>query len=337
MMVRLLSWALFSIGSSAALSIHNAQADQSPLADSPRLLESPEEALWTGPLLASSASTLPQGHWLIEPYLYDSVAVGRFDRRGDRSSEPHQATVGSLAYLIYGVTERVSVGVIPRFAYRNASGPQGSSGFGMGDFSVQAQYRLTQFSEEYRVPTTSVIVIETLPTGKYDRLDVNDDSALGGGAYITTLALYSQYYFWFPTGRILRTRLNVGYAWPSSAAVADNSVYGTSAGFNGHARLGQTVMVDAACEYSLTRNWVLALDILSEHDDNTRITGTTVGPPIAAGYVSSLGSNAQLVVAPAIEFNWNAHIGLIAGTRIVGLGRNVTQTLVAVVALNLVF
>ena len=206
-----------------------------------------------------------------------------------------------------------------------------------GDFSVQAQYRLTEFSEEYRVPTTSVILIETLPTGKYDHLEVNSDSALGGGAYITTLALYSQYYFWLPTGRILRTRLNVGYAWPSSAAIADNSVYGTSLGFKGHARLGQTVMVDAACEYSLTRNWVLALDIVGEHDDNTRVAGTLVGTGIAAEYLSNLGPSAQLVFAPAIEFNWNEHIGVIAGTRIVGLGRNATQTIAGVVALNMVF
>lgn len=337
MNVQLLSCALSWIVASATVFMPSALAEQSTATDSPTSVESRDEALWTGPLLASSASTLPQGHWLFEPYLYNSVAVGRFDGRGDRSSERHSATVGSLAYLIYGATERVSVGVIPKFAYRNASGPGGSSGFGMGDFSVQAQYRLTQFSEEHRVPTTSVIVIETLPTGKYDRLDENSQSALGSGAYITTLAFYSQYYFWLPTGRILRTRLNVGFAWPGSASVADSSVYGTSAGFSGHARVGRTATMDAACEYSVSRNWVLALDIVGEHDDNTRVTGKGVGPSFAGGYASSLGSSAQLVIAPAIEFNWNAHVGVIAGTRIAGLGRNATQTLAGVVALNMVF
>ena len=31
------------------------------------------DAWWTGPLLAASASTLPQGHFLVEPYIYDVI------------------------------------------------------------------------------------------------------------------------------------------------------------------------------------------------------------------------------------------------------------------------
>ncbi|MGH8303011.1 MAG: transporter, partial [Steroidobacteraceae bacterium] len=33
--------------------------------------ETMDEAWWTGPLLAPNAATLPHGHWLVEPYLYD--------------------------------------------------------------------------------------------------------------------------------------------------------------------------------------------------------------------------------------------------------------------------
>src|SRR5262245_41989289 len=66
------------------------------------------DAWWTGPLLAASASTLPQGHVLIEPYLFDITARGRFDAQGDRHAISDEHTVGSLTYMLYGVTDRIT-------------------------------------------------------------------------------------------------------------------------------------------------------------------------------------------------------------------------------------
>ena len=39
---------------------------------SPR--QSLDDAWWTGPIIANSAVTLPQGHVLIEPYLFDVIS-----------------------------------------------------------------------------------------------------------------------------------------------------------------------------------------------------------------------------------------------------------------------
>jgi len=69
---------------------------------------------------------------------------------------------------------------------------------------------------------------------------------LGTGAYSTTLALYSQYFFWMPNGRILRTRLDLSYSISGSASVRDVSVYGTGEGFKGRARPGNTAVINAA-------------------------------------------------------------------------------------------
>ena len=50
--------------------------------------QSREDAWWTGPMLAPSAATLPSGHMLIEPYLFDVMSDGRFDANGTRQSAP---------------------------------------------------------------------------------------------------------------------------------------------------------------------------------------------------------------------------------------------------------
>jgi hypothetical protein len=304
-------------------------------------LQSLDEAWWTGPLLAASASTLPQGHFLIEPYVYDSVTYERFDRNGARADAPREETFGSLTYVLYGLTDLVSVGLLPRFGYNQAPGGTGSSGIGSGDLAVQGQYRLTQFSEEHRVPTVSVVLMESLPTGKYDHLDAEPGDGLGSGAYTTTVALYSQDYFWMPNGRILRTRLNVSYSLPSHATLQGLSAYGTPAGFRGQATPGRTAVVDAAFEYSLTRRWVIATDLWYEHDASTEVKGIeTLSLPAAlesVTYYSASGASDYLALAPALEFNWSRRMGLIIGAKVTVAGRNVPATVLPAAAVNMVF
>ena len=125
--------------------------------------QSLDDAWWTGPMLAPSAATLPRGHFLIEPYLYDVTVQGRYDHDGVRRSAIHSNGFGSLTYALYGLADRVTAGLIPTARYNTVSGRPSSSGVGLGDVTLQAQYRLTQFHEGAWIPTTSIAVQETLP------------------------------------------------------------------------------------------------------------------------------------------------------------------------------
>src|SRR5262245_47430923 len=156
------------------------------------LRQSLDDAWWTGPMLAPSASTLPRGHFLIEPYVYDVIAQGRYDHDGDRHGADPSHGFGSLTYALYGVADRLTAGLIAIAGYNTVKGSLSSSGVGMGDLTVQAQYRLTRFHEGGWVPTTAVAVQETLPTGRYDQLGDRTTDGLGSGTYTTTVALYSQ-------------------------------------------------------------------------------------------------------------------------------------------------
>jgi hypothetical protein len=297
-------------------------------AESSASRQAPDDAWWTGPLLAASASTLPQGHFLVEPYLFDVITYGRLDAVGNRVSTPHKNDFGSQSYILYGATDRISAGIIPRFGYLKSSQGPGSPGLQAGDLTLQAQYRLTQFQEGSWIPTLSFVVGETVPTGKYDRLDRHPGDGFGAGAYTTTLSLYSQQYFWLSTGRILRMRLDLSYSLSSAVALQGVSVYGTGTGFSGHAHPGDSLTVDVSWEYSLTRNWVLAFDVVYEHDASTTVTGS---------YSASSGDSWSLGFAPGIEYNFNSRIGVIAGTRIIPTGRNTSMSVTPVVAINMVF
>jgi hypothetical protein len=281
------------------------------------------DAWWTGPMLAPNATTLPRGHFLIEPYFYDV--------KGD-----HSNGFGSLTYVNYGLLDRLTVGLIPTAGFNQVTNGPGSSGVGMGDLTVQAQYRLTKFHEGSWVPTTSIAAQEGLPTGKYDRLGERPSDGLGSGAYTTTLALYTQTYFWLPNRRILRMRCNLTQSFSRSVDVEDVSVYGTEAGFRGQAKPGGASYVDASWEYSLTRRWVLALDATYRHSSDTRTTGYNIADPAPARIRLNSGSSDAFGFAPAIEYSWKPTLGVLLGTRLIPASHNTKATITPAVAINFV-
>ena len=201
-------------------------------ASSSALQQSLNDAWWTGPIIAPNATTLPPGHFLVEPYLYDVISEGFYNSSGKRVSAPHENGFGNLTYFNYGLFNKFTVGVIPVFGYNRVTNGPSSAGVGMGDVTVQAQYRLHLFHEGSWVPTTSINLQETLPTGRYDRLGDRPSNGFGAGALTTTISLYTQTFFWMPNGRILRARFNVEPAFSRSVNIQDVSVYGTAAGFS---------------------------------------------------------------------------------------------------------
>lgn len=280
--------------------------------------QSLDDAWWTGPMLANSAHTLPQGHALIESYLYDAIS-GRAN------------SVNSLSYLLYGATDWLTVGLVPTAGYVSLRDGPDSSGPHWGDTELRAQFRITTLDAEEGIPDLAVALIETLPTGKYDRLARASDG-FGGGAHGTAVALYSQMVWWMPNGRILRTRLDLqGGVW-DDAFVSGVSVYGTGADFSGHARPGNHYSVDAALEYSVTREWVLALDVIYNHG-NATVTRGLDGP--RAVFVKS-GSSDGFGFAPALEYNLRADLGFLVGLRVLMAGHNSKASLTPAIAVNYV-
>lgn len=265
---------------------------------------------------------------LIEPYVYNVIQYGNFDHNGTLTGAGHSNGLGSLTYIIYGLANRFSIGAVPVFAYNTFSNAPSSSGVLFGDFSVQAQYGLTQYHVGKSTPATAFNVEETFPTGEYDRLGERTGDGVGSGAYATTVSLYSQTYFWMRNGRILRFRLNLSQAFSGTANVDGVSVYGTDDKFHGYAKPGDTFTLDVAQEYSITKSWVFAIDEVYHHSGNTQV----VGP----GGVVNSGDSHVYYLAPAMEYNWTPNVGMIAGVRLVPAGVNTSATVTPVMAINIV-
>ncbi len=135
-------------------------------------------------------------------------------------------------------------------------------------------------------------------------------------------------------------RLNVSPAFSNNVNVEDVSIYGTGAGFRGHANPGSSFLVDVSWEYSLTRRWVLALDATYRHNGNTRVTGYNILDPNSVQNPSSIrldsGSSEAFGFAPAIEYSWRPNLGVLLGTRVIPAAHNTHATITPAVAINFV-
>ncbi|MDQ2767512.1 MAG: transporter [Gemmatimonadota bacterium] len=307
---------LVPLESSAQQPSDSAHADQ-PMGD----------AWWTGPMLAASPNTLPHGHILIEPYFFDVHTA-------------HSNFFGNLTYALYGLFDRLTVGSIINAGYAVPDAGSSSSGVGFGDLTLQATYRLTQFKKGGAMPTTAIVIQETLPTGKFDRLGARPSDGIGSGAYTTSVAVYGQSYFWLPNRRILRARVNLTQSFSHSVNLDGVSVYGTSTGFRGTAKPGATFAALGAVEYSITRSWVLALDVQFNRAWNTRVSGFDSTDPSSNPEPPSILFNSEtrhsFAFAPAIEYSWTPNIGILLGTRIIPANPRTTHSITPAIAVNFV-
>ncbi|MET0275008.1 MAG: hypothetical protein ABW360_18630, partial [Phenylobacterium sp.] len=103
-------WLAAGLGVLSLCAGPSAAADEGPV---PQALD---DAWWTGPLITPGAGTLPKGRLLIETYLLDARPYGRIDAEGRYSDVAGgEHNLGSLTYLLYGLSDRVTVGAVPYF------------------------------------------------------------------------------------------------------------------------------------------------------------------------------------------------------------------------------
>lgn len=271
----------------------------------------------TAPMLSQPAPTMPRGAYAVGASAWDvisSTEAGAGAKRADQHS------YNLMPFAVYGVRDDLNIGFFPILGTDQM--PDGGSGAQLGDWTLEGQYRLTEFREGGWLPTIALNLAEAFPTGRFDRLARAGDG-LGTGAFITTMGLYTQTWFWMPTGRVLRANLNISYAVSSGAGIKGMSVYGTQDGFGGRVERGPSLFADAALGYSVAPRWALAVEFFAQQDDNTRVTGRDVS---GAPFSSDSGTGEVLYIAPSVQYNWGSGNGLMAGVRFYAAGRNETPS-----------
>ncbi len=284
----------------------------------------PSNSLWlTGPLLTPSAKVVPPGHLNIEPYFYTIVSTAAYGDDWQAKSTPRFLQLFSQMQVKVGVIEKFDLfGIVQ--GYYNAT--QGQSATAFGDLPIVLEYQL------YEGENSSLIKLfarETFPVGKYQRSNPKKlRTDLGGmGSFVSATGFTISRVYHFGGEHYLRPRFNLALSFSAPVHVRGINAYGGDPSTKGWVYPGNSAAFLFGAEYTLTKNWALAIDINGRMSGRTRFNGysaTAVAAP----------SSAQFSLAPAIEYNWSPTKGIIIGSWFTVAGKNSKRFYSAAAAYN---
>lgn len=292
----------------------------------------PLKPWFTGPLLAPSGETYPKGAVGLEAYLFYTDTYGHFNRRGQRTHDVAVYSWNPTAVLFMGLTSSSDLQFNVPYYVNERSG-QSSRGF--GDVSVILGWQAFRDIPNTWKPALKLSLGETFPTGRHENLNpvLSGTDALGAGAFQTSLGGTFQKLVYFGNQHYLRTRWNLTYTFPSDTRIRGLSAYGGAVNTNGTVDLGEHISTDLGFEYTLTRHWVPALDVLYTNSSSSTFRGITGTTTNGLPAMISLDSRYELSLAPALEYNFNSDVGVIAGVWFSVIGREAAEFTSGVLAI----
>jgi hypothetical protein len=274
---------------------------------------------YTGPLITPGASMMPVGEANTQPYLFFTDTYAAFNE--DRKS------VG-LAHNLLQLkgTVNIQTGITPNldlnfnFATGTVNWQDGQTGGGYGDTSAVAGFLI--YKQTRYVPQMKFTITQTFPTGKYKNLHSDGLNGTGAGAYSTQFGLIIAKVLFWNTPHPMNMRLFLGYQLSTPVTVKGYNAYGGGVGTHGRVHPGNAFSVDFGYEYSINQKWVVATDVVYSTTNRTKFHGTP--GTTSGGTPASVGSgySDNLSLSPAIEYNFNENLGIIAGAWFSVYGRN---------------
>jgi len=125
--------------------------------------------------------------------------------------------------------------------------------------------------------------------------------------------------------------------YPGHARFSGLNAYVADDVIGGRARPPRQTQFGIGLEFAFDPRWVLAVDVLRSRTVAARAVYTVRGDGGIVTFDSHAPAAAQMIVAPALEYNWSPFSGVIGGVSVVTAGVNVPSTLSVQFAYSHVF
>ncbi len=288
---------------------------------------------FTGPILTPSADIVPGGYVNIEPYFFYTTTTGRYNDHWSTVSTPNFIESNFQIPTYIGLTSWADIEITPQASWNET---QGVSSFEFNDFIAQFSFQLLSDTHHNTSPSLRLFIQETFPTGRFQKLKPKKlGTDIGGeGSFQTAFGFGASKLYELPNCHWLRFRLYGDITFPTSVNVKGVNAYGGAPDTDARVRPKWWCELLGSFEYTFNQNWVLACDIDILY--RNKVTASGFQGTLPSGAPAPLGKpkSFQLSFAPALEYNFNANVGLLGGIWVSAAGRNSARFLSGVIALN---
>ena len=321
---------------------------------------------YTGPLIAESAKVTSLGKrdfWFKTFFTRNS---GVFEDSWEFENTAPNKNILFKPTLKYGLADRIEVKYIAPYQIKKN---QGASDSDIGDVGCALNYQLFEQTSGGAWPYILLSLQETFPTGRYDNLlpSLSGTDSTGMGSYQTVVGLNlerSSLVSFLTEQYYVSTRINVVYTHPTVVKIKGLSTYGGSTQTQGRIQPGDSLVLDLSTELSLTQHWVAVMEGSFLLQNASRFYGksqliknnisgeSTISPnnaqPQGFNYFFPTSQNItpntigngmvnELTLAPAIEYNFAEHMGVIAGAWFILAGKNTPSFLSTSVSFHVIW
>lgn len=288
---------------------------------------------FTGPIIAGSGKTMAPGHFNIEPYFFTQESNGFYDKNWHKR---HRSTSIGFTPLFFFVTGLNSFMDIQGALSLQSNFRQHQKDARCADSMLGIGFQLCNDNRYSFIPDMRLILKQDFATGHYKNLNPQKlgTDATGSGFYRSGVALNIQKLFYFQR-RLLLARCNVNYKISLPTSVKGYSVFGGGPSTYGKISPVHFANIDLAFEYTLSQELVFAIDAYYEYQSKGPFKGQYVKETLGTKKPSS-ESLQRFSLAPALEYNFSAAFGIIAGVWFSIAGKNASSFTTGVIAFNYV-
>ncbi len=289
----------------------------------------PPPAPWlTGPLLAPTGTVTPLGHFNVQAYGYFTQNLGSYDANWGKSRSGNRFFSFNQQLVSYvGLAPWMDLNIIPQFSVNSS---RGKTICAFGDLTAGFDFQLYPAEAHPWFPGVKIAVTELFPTGRYQNLSPAyagaDQSGFGTFGTGINLVFYKIYPLTGPY--FISVTASGLYQLNSSVRVHGLNAYGGGLGTDGTVDTGNLFQGILSFEFTLSQNWVFAIDNVYTHIGSSPFSGES------GGNATGLPSMEQISFAPAVEYNFSGTLGIIAGCWFTAAGRNAPRFASGVAELN---
>lgn len=278
------------------------------------------DPLYAGTLLAIYPKNTAPGYVSIEPFLFFTSRYGDYNKNWSLESKKNISQIELLMTTETGITQFLDISVLVSGFYSNRSGRESIR---YGDTEILIGWQVSVDRKGVWVPDFRVLLGESFPTGKYQKLNPSKGGSdgSGSGSYETLFILVLQKIFYSIPNHPYNLNLNLYYIAPTKTKVSGFNVYGGGFGTKGTVCPGYQLIANLGFEYSFNRYWEWGMDVRYEYQRKSKFSGKKGKIEGMTAKVGG-GPSVSVSLAPSLGYNFSEKLSIIWGTWFSVTGKN---------------